>query len=143
MRKAPGVGQRCPACRRLRHPGCRLPCRAGLDPLPCISPGTRVGRPAMGNTASPSPPPRPRKVVKEARWRGRPNRPPSPNEIRCERVVGSGSCAISRWAKGGGAGGSKSLGNEPRESRSLGGGCFFVWGELGRRDRVQVAEFEG
>ena len=143
MKSTEYLEQRCSACPARCRGSCQAPCRTNFDPMSCTLFGIWNGRPLTKKRGDSSLPPRRPLAFPGVKSHGRLNRPPSPNEKRCERVVGSGSCAISRWAMGGGAGGSKSVGNEPRESRSLGGGCFFVWGELGRRDRVQVAEFEG
>ena len=94
MMSAPWPEQRCLGCRMYCPTACRTTCRIDFGHLS----GTRFGT-GLGDLGGAGPrelgrPPRLPKAPLASAGGGRPNRPPSPNEKRVARVVGSVSLGI-------------------------------------------------
>jgi len=131
--------QRCSTCPGQCRTRRRASCRTNFGLLPSTLFGIRFGGLGTKKRGDSSPPPRRPSVVPEVKSHGRLNRPPSPNEKRCERVVGSGSSGTFGSAGGGGAGGTIWTGTIPSEA-------FDCWDadisdcELSRKNRDRAAE---
>ena len=89
MKPAPSAEQRCSACRARCRTICRELCRTDFGLLSCMHFGIWFGGALAGTPQDSRPPPRRLEALAQAEPRGRPNQPPSPNEKRLDRVVGS------------------------------------------------------
>lgn len=89
MKPGPCPGQRCSACRARCRTICRVPRRTGFGLLSCTYFGMLIGNAQTETPRDATRPPRRPEALAEPEPRGRPNQPPSPNEERLDRVVGS------------------------------------------------------
>jgi hypothetical protein len=99
--------QRCSACRARCRTIRRAPCRTDFGVRSCTHFGIWFGGAQTGTPRDSRPPPRRKAALEEPQARGRPNQPPSPNEERLDRVVGSVSLVNfwKFWRRRGGASG--------------------------------------
>ena len=102
MKLASYSEQRCSACRARCRTIRRPACRTDFGPLSCTHFGIWFGGAQTEEPRDSRPPPRRPIALAEPEPRGRPNQPPSPNEKRLDRVVGSVSLEILgiQWPAG-------------------------------------------